>query len=157
MIRRPPRSTLDGTLFPYTTLFRSRTARGDRLSVEIEGDQLDGHEQPGVSEIGVRELVRGRGLWYELPERGPGEQERDALAATGEELGSAQAGRRRCRCHCEVILWQRLGGCWCDRPDGKSCAYGTDTFAVYRSNWCRASSGLSPVLFELSEIGRAHV
>src|SRR5881394_4115825 len=23
MIRRPPRSTLDGTLFPYTTLFRS--------------------------------------------------------------------------------------------------------------------------------------
>src|SRR5881394_4281423 len=26
MIRRPPRSTLDGTLFPYTTLFRSRLA-----------------------------------------------------------------------------------------------------------------------------------
>src|SRR5881394_1607923 len=24
MIRRPPRSTLDGTLFPYTTLFRSK-------------------------------------------------------------------------------------------------------------------------------------
>src|SRR5881394_4633402 len=27
MIRRPPRSTLDGTLFPYTTLFRSRARR----------------------------------------------------------------------------------------------------------------------------------
>ena len=27
MIRRPPRSTLDGTLFPYTTLFRSRAER----------------------------------------------------------------------------------------------------------------------------------
>src|SRR3546814_8498203 len=26
MIRRPPRSTRTGTLFPYTTLFRSRTA-----------------------------------------------------------------------------------------------------------------------------------
>src|SRR5881394_4625702 len=26
MIRRPPRSTLDGTLFPYTTLFRSHPA-----------------------------------------------------------------------------------------------------------------------------------
>ena len=25
MIRPPPRSTLDGTLFPYTTLFRSTT------------------------------------------------------------------------------------------------------------------------------------
>src|SRR3546814_3173090 len=31
MIRRPPRSTRTDTLFPYTTLFRSRTpARGDR-------------------------------------------------------------------------------------------------------------------------------
>src|SRR3546814_9796316 len=27
MIRRPPRSTLPDTLFPYTTLFRSRRAR----------------------------------------------------------------------------------------------------------------------------------
>src|SRR6187549_4179259 len=27
MIRRPPRSTLDGTLFPYTTLFRSAACR----------------------------------------------------------------------------------------------------------------------------------
>src|SRR3546814_4149807 len=27
MIRRPPRSTLTDTLFPYTTLFRSRTSR----------------------------------------------------------------------------------------------------------------------------------
>src|SRR3546814_5583748 len=29
MIRRPPRSTRTDTLFPYTTLFRSRTAQGD--------------------------------------------------------------------------------------------------------------------------------
>src|SRR3546814_5668185 len=28
MIRRPPRSTRTDTLFPYTTLFRSRSARG---------------------------------------------------------------------------------------------------------------------------------
>src|SRR6056297_3802819 len=28
MIRRPPRSTRTDTLFPYTTLFRSRTDRG---------------------------------------------------------------------------------------------------------------------------------
>src|SRR3546814_4365035 len=28
MIRRPPRSTRTDTLFPYTTLFRSRNARG---------------------------------------------------------------------------------------------------------------------------------
>src|SRR6187549_3620730 len=30
MIRRPPRSTLDGTLFPYTTLFRSGHAGDGR-------------------------------------------------------------------------------------------------------------------------------
>src|SRR5881275_1201362 len=30
MIRRPPRSTLFRTLFPYTTLFRSRSAPDDR-------------------------------------------------------------------------------------------------------------------------------
>src|SRR3546814_16140695 len=30
MIRRPPRSTRTDTLFPYTTLFRSRVARCDR-------------------------------------------------------------------------------------------------------------------------------
>src|SRR5881394_2275337 len=28
MIRQPPRSTLDGTLFPYTTLFRSHSVHG---------------------------------------------------------------------------------------------------------------------------------
>src|SRR3712207_7799402 len=38
MIRRPPRSTL----FPYTTLFRSRAERDDAL--ELPGDrQLGGH------------------------------------------------------------------------------------------------------------------
>src|SRR3546814_6948070 len=31
MIRRPPRSTRTDTLFPYTTLFRSRPVRGDAL------------------------------------------------------------------------------------------------------------------------------
>src|SRR3546814_13108631 len=31
MIRRPPRSTRTDTLFPYTTLFRSRRARRDAL------------------------------------------------------------------------------------------------------------------------------
>src|SRR3712207_8885549 len=38
MIRRPPRSTL----FPYTTLFRSR--EGDEVDVDGEEDQLDGHQ-----------------------------------------------------------------------------------------------------------------
>src|SRR3546814_19193395 len=32
MIRRPPRSTLTDTLFPYTTLFRSADPQADRQS-----------------------------------------------------------------------------------------------------------------------------
>src|SRR3546814_1107849 len=39
MIRRPPRSTRTDTLFPYTTLFRSRVDKA-------EGDAIDAHLQP---------------------------------------------------------------------------------------------------------------
>src|SRR3546814_15149415 len=35
MIRRPPRSTRTDTLFPYTTLFRSKTAFLSRMSYEL--------------------------------------------------------------------------------------------------------------------------
>jgi UDP-N-acetylmuramate--alanine ligase len=35
MIRRPPRSTQPTTLFPYTTLFRSPGASGERLCEAI--------------------------------------------------------------------------------------------------------------------------
>src|SRR3546814_4370931 len=47
MLRRPPRSTRTDTLFPYTTLFRSR-ARADRdqervcgIAEALAGDALD--------------------------------------------------------------------------------------------------------------------
>src|SRR5213596_801877 len=36
MIRRPPRSTQDRTLFPYTTLFRSLACRDDARSSSLE-------------------------------------------------------------------------------------------------------------------------
>src|SRR5213076_3091394 len=35
MIRRPPRSTRLVTLFPYTTLFRSRDHRRNRLALDV--------------------------------------------------------------------------------------------------------------------------
>src|SRR3546814_1780393 len=40
MIRRPPRSTRTDTLFPYTTLFRSRNDAGRKLGagIDIRGD-----------------------------------------------------------------------------------------------------------------------
>src|SRR3989454_11857945 len=62
MIRRPPRSTL----FPYTTLFRSRVQRGDRGSAEVEvGNWGPLHLVPGIepdrgAETPPREAVEPR-------------------------------------------------------------------------------------------------
>src|SRR3546814_13197616 len=39
MIRRPPRSTRTDTLFPYTTLFRSRPARARAIVLRSNGIQ----------------------------------------------------------------------------------------------------------------------
>src|SRR3546814_510728 len=50
MIRRPPRSTRTDTLFPYTTLFRSRSGSGDvRARIEhIVPGQTQGPHVAGV-------------------------------------------------------------------------------------------------------------
>src|SRR3546814_19431043 len=41
MIRRPPSSPRTDTLFPYTTLFRSRRARGERETEPRQRDRTD--------------------------------------------------------------------------------------------------------------------
>src|SRR3546814_10718275 len=59
MIRRPPRSTRTDTLFPYTTLFRSRKTgrRNGRQSVE----QCDIYrEDAGVESVVVRKALTDR-------------------------------------------------------------------------------------------------
>src|SRR3546814_15713440 len=76
MIRRPPRSTRTDTLFPYTTLFRSRPYRhAARAGEELAADGLrvphartvDGG-WPGVALCTVhRDALRGGG-----GQRGPG-------------------------------------------------------------------------------------
>ena len=68
--------------------------RGDRASIEIECEQLDGHEEPGVGEIAVRNRVRSRRFWHEA-ERRARDEKRGALAATREKVGSAQSGHQR--------------------------------------------------------------
>src|SRR3546814_6736686 len=45
MIRRPPRSTRTDTLFPYTTLFRSRQAKAKGLRAKTELMITPGSEQ----------------------------------------------------------------------------------------------------------------
>src|SRR3546814_9931379 len=64
MIRRPPRSTRTDTLFPYTTLFRSRLAEQPRrlaLDVEIflllEAEQLGVEARPD-SHLAAPDVVR---------------------------------------------------------------------------------------------------
>ena len=64
MIRRPPRSTLDHTLFPYTTLFRSpkrsqRLAAGVRVQPEHAGAPFGRgvKTQEGVDERGLAGAV----------------------------------------------------------------------------------------------------
>src|SRR3546814_8827573 len=60
MIRRPPRSTRTDTLFPYTTLFRSRFAAGRILCLEPDrGAEREGAAQLVAVEI---DLVVARGL-----------------------------------------------------------------------------------------------
>src|SRR3712207_8112500 len=50
MIRRPPRSTL----FPYTTLFRSREARlSDRRRLLVAGDAEDRHRRAEEGRLAV--------------------------------------------------------------------------------------------------------
>src|SRR5690242_21198637 len=55
MIRRPPRSTL----FPYTTLFRSRGRRGSPGAARL-GDRHRRHREVAHS-VGVREVHRRPG------------------------------------------------------------------------------------------------
>src|SRR3546814_14248631 len=66
MIRRPPRSTRTDTLFPYTTLFRSksvldlvsqrRAVGGERLLEKIQGPLL------GLGSIGPETVLSELGL-----------------------------------------------------------------------------------------------
>src|SRR3546814_5805861 len=78
MIRRPPRSTRTGTLFPYTALFRSQG--GDDLVVQVdhveadqqrqdEPDQDNGLENLQQIDKGVKQTAKhrasglSRGIW----------------------------------------------------------------------------------------------
>src|SRR3546814_7167576 len=83
MIRRPPRSTLTSTLFPYTTLFRSqaklvnlvRRHLGGRLPLHQIGvivraarhlAQPDARPRPGQI-FGLQEIAKGLVGWIDLP------------------------------------------------------------------------------------------
>src|SRR3546814_6401740 len=61
MIRRPPRSTRTHTLFPYTTLFRSRQlgVRQFLLLALVHGTGVDGRALAEVLEVSGQPVVGG--------------------------------------------------------------------------------------------------
>src|SRR3712207_9069610 len=73
MIRRPPRSTL----FPYTTLFRSRPARDDREGGDHDGEREQHH-------LGRSEAEDQRTLEPDGGERDGRDREADARQSGAE-------------------------------------------------------------------------
>src|SRR3546814_16619330 len=59
MIRRPPRSTRTDTLFPYTTLFRSRGEGGDGPALRLVARRQDQPHRPPP--LRPRPVPRGDG------------------------------------------------------------------------------------------------
>src|SRR3546814_15456458 len=105
MIRRPPRSTRTDTLFPYTTLFRSRGERGAAKKCK-RADVADRI----LSKHAVRPAIVARGAMF-----GGGERDHDVLAFN----------RIVERCHCaprNEALGQVIGDVRTEeRRVGKEC------------------------------------
>src|SRR3546814_9748032 len=59
MIRRPTRSTPTDTLFPYTTLFRSRSASVETGAAPAPGDARHGCALPGLPNLHSHAFQRG--------------------------------------------------------------------------------------------------
>src|SRR3546814_12329847 len=84
MIRRPPRSTLTDTLFPYTTLFRSFVPRSDpprRLSRGRHGGTI-GRSSRGGSDV-------SQSFAYPMRRRA-----RRTVGCEGEGAGGVRSRRR---------------------------------------------------------------
>src|SRR3546814_19237322 len=90
MIRRPPRSTRTDTLFPYTTLFRSRFRRRQRDGAGIRRGQREGCSERDDGRQQRNDPARDQ--------RGDGSaaarcfQQRDNVEADAADLGAQEDG-----------------------------------------------------------------
>src|SRR3546814_19041209 len=109
MIRRPPRSTRTHTLFPYTTLFRSRQlgVRQFLLLALVHGTGVDGRALAEVLEVSGQPVVGGAPADVEeVLQEGPlgvhlaGGAERIDMLFRSEERRGGKAGVRTCRARC---------------------------------------------------------
>src|SRR3546814_7235590 len=125
MIRRPPRSTRTDTLFPYTTLFRSRGPRGG------------GRRRPGRS---VRAIVGAREIQAAEKEGGRSARSEKSLPAhvCRSPLRSRKLtapGRMATRCKIRPLLGKRGKARFRITPNGHADAVlrlETCTFAEVR-------------------------
>src|SRR3546814_15802731 len=116
MIRRPPRSTRPDTLFPYTTLFRSRdrtrlklALRGKRLGLQLSEilSLIDMYDGPGDTTAQLRHYMT-----VLAQHRNVLEQQRQDLEQTLKEIDVQQK-------ECEALLAQRSRSE--ERRVGKRC------------------------------------
>src|SRR3546814_18863893 len=96
MIRRPPRSTRTDTLFPYTTLFRSRRSAVLRRGFE-QRDVVKLDRRVGEQIVGTKLLHRDRQPRSAILE---GTARRDAVRVAigiADRRGNPEIGRASCR------------------------------------------------------------
>src|SRR3546814_14474988 len=101
MIRRPPRSTRTDTLFPYTTLFRSRSVNGTRgvIGLVMFGETPIPVPEAVIAEIRSREDETGY-IRLNPPGFRPGQALRivdGPMADTAAIFEEAEIGRASCR------------------------------------------------------------
>src|SRR3546814_985958 len=90
MIRRPPRSTRTDTLFPYTTLFRSRAVGDAQIEEEIDGEIAE--EKPAG---GCSGLANALGDGIGMLERGVDD---DLVVQIQRQVRAVREGRSGARC-----------------------------------------------------------
>src|SRR3546814_15652206 len=98
MIRRPPRSTRTDTLFPYTTLFRSRADDPHLLregAVEAGDDHADDRIGDILAELEFDILLQHR---RRLADRGHVGDQRGGDAAVGAHLDRSEERRVGTEC-----------------------------------------------------------
>src|SRR3546814_13780748 len=100
MIRRPPRSTLTYTLFPYTTLFRSDAITVRRCDAVAQGQDAGAAPIQELLRVALRFVVQllqqhrvGLDQAAALPDLQQVAHRLDAVLA----LGQVQIGRASCR------------------------------------------------------------
>src|SRR3546814_11310777 len=119
MIRRPPRSTRTDTLFPYTTLFRSKLPdmaplRPIQIGSITIADPVILAPMTGVTDLPFRKLVRYYGSGLNVPEMIASQA---AIRETGQSIQKAAWDPVE-----EPVAWQ-LDGCQNGRGSGRVKEY----------------------------------